>query len=55
MKTTVQLESKDIREIIALFLDVPLEDVLPNRYSFSVASLSASEIEAIINKKKGEA
>lgn len=45
MKTTVQLESKDVREIIAKFLGIPIEDVIPNRYSFSVANLSTEEIE----------
>ena len=45
MKTTVQLDTKDIREIIAKFLQIPSEDVIPNRYSFSVANISAEEIE----------
>ena len=45
MKTTVQLESKDVRGIIAKFLGVRTDDVIPNRYSFSVANMSAEEIE----------
>ena len=45
MKTTVQLESKDVREIIAKFIGVKLEDVIPNRYSFSVVGMTAEEIE----------
>ena len=45
MKTTVQLETKDVREIISRFLGIPTEDVIPNRYSFSVANMSADEIE----------
>ena len=45
MKTAVQLESKDVRLIIAKFLGVKLEDVIPNRYNFSVAGMSAEEIE----------
>lgn len=49
MKTTVQLESKDVREIIAKFLEVKVDDVIPNRYSFSVANMSAEEIEKRIN------
>lgn len=44
MKTTIQLESKDVRVIIAKFLGLKLEDVIPNRYSFSIASMSESEI-----------
>ena len=45
MKTTIQLETKDVREIIAKFLQIPVEDVIPNRYSFSIANMSAEEIE----------
>ena len=44
MKVTVQLETKDVREIIAKFLGIPAEDVVPNRYSFSVANMGAEEI-----------
>ena len=51
MKTTVQLDSKDMRQIIANALNVPLEDVIPNRYNFSIANLSAEEIERRINSK----
>ena len=52
MKTTVQLESKDVREIIAKFLNVKLDDVIPGRYSFGVVGLTADEIE---KKIKGAA
>lgn len=52
MKTTIQLESKDVREIIAKFLDIPMENVIPNRYSFSIANLSAEEIERRINAER---
>ena len=45
MKTTIQLDSKDVREIIAKFLGIPIENVIPNRYNFSVANMSAEEIE----------
>ena len=57
MKTTVQLESKDVREIIAKFLEIKVDDVIPNRYSFSVATMSAEEIEKKIRadaKKEGK-
>ncbi len=49
MKTTVQLENKDVREIIAKFLGIPIENVIPNRYNFSIANMSAEEIEQKIN------
>lgn len=51
MKTTVQLESKDVRTILAKFLGVKVDDIIPNRYSFSVANMSAEDIE---KKIKGD-
>jgi lambda repressor-like predicted transcriptional regulator len=51
LKTTVTLESKDVREIISKFLGVKIEDVIPNRYSFAIANMSAEEIERRINAK----
>lgn len=51
MKTTVQLESKDVRLIIARFLAVPLESVIPQRYGFAVAGMSAEEITEKIGEK----
>ena len=51
MKTTVQLESKDVRTILAKFLGVKVDEIIPNRYSFSVANMSAEEIE---KKIKGD-
>lgn len=54
MKTTVQLDSKDVREIIAKFLDIPVEDVIPNRYSFGIANRSAEEIENKIREHRKE-
>ena len=53
MKSTVTLETKDIREIIAKFLGIPLEDVIPNRYTFSVSGMTAEQIAEKI-KKAGE-
>ena len=44
MKTTVTLESKDVREIIANYLGIRIEDVIPNRYGFSVANMPANVI-----------
>lgn len=52
MKTTVQLDSKDIRQIITIFLGIPLEDVIPNRYNFSVVGLSPEEIEKKLQEEQ---
>jgi len=45
MKTTIQLDSKDVRIMIAGFLGCRMEDVIPNRYNFSVAGVGEAEIE----------
>ena len=55
MKSTVTLETKDVREIIALFLGIRMEDVTPNRYSFSVAGIPADEIERKVKEAKLDA
>ena len=51
MKTTVSLESKDVREIIAKFLGVKTENVIPSRYSYSVTGMEAGEIARLIYGK----
>lgn len=51
MKTTVVLESKDVRVIIAKFLGISVDDVIPNRYSFGVSGMSAEEIEKRIKER----
>ena len=51
MREVVNLESKDVRTIIAKFLNVPIEDVIPNRYSFSIANISAEKIAEKIGGK----
>lgn len=53
MKTTVNLENNDVRVIIARFLGVKLEDVIPNRYSFGVTNMPADEIERRIYAQEG--
>lgn len=50
MKATVQLESKDVREIIAKFFGIPTENVIPNRYNFGIADMSMEEIERKIRE-----
>lgn len=44
MKTTVNLENKDVREIIARFLGVKVEQVIPQRYTFGIEGMIADEI-----------
>ena len=44
MKPTVQLDGKDVRLIIAKFLGIPLDDVIPQRYGYSIVGMSAEEI-----------
>ena len=52
MKTTVQLESKDVRTMIARFLGIKFEDVIPNRYSYSVTGISAEDVEKKLKEKE---
>lgn len=53
MKTQVTLESKEVRTIIASFLGIQEEKVIPLRYSFAIEGLSAEEIERRIKRKTG--
>ena len=53
-KTTVNLETKDLRKILALFLNVREEQIIPNRYSFGVEGLSAEAISAKITQAEGK-
>ena len=50
MKTTVQLESKDVRTIIAKFLGISEEQVIPMRYNFAIEGMTAEEIEQKIRR-----
>ena len=45
MKSTVQLDGKDVRTIIAKFLGIPEDQVIPMRYNYPIEGLSAEEIE----------
>ena len=49
MKTQITLEAKEVRKIIAKFLEIKEEDVIPNRYSFGVTEITAEEIEKKLN------
>ena len=51
MKTTVQLESKDVRIIIAKFLDIPEDRVIPMRYNFAIEGMTDEEIEKRIGSQ----
>ena len=51
MKTTVQLENKDVRIIVAKFLNIPEDQVIPMRYNFAIEGLSAEEISRRILAK----
>ncbi len=45
MRETVTLNGSDVRHIIAKFLGIPLEAVIPMKYSYVVSGISAKEIE----------
>lgn len=46
MKQQVTLESKEVRLIIARYLGIPEEQVIPLRYSYAIEGLTVEEIEA---------
>lgn len=44
VKTTITLDSKEVRTIISRFLGIPEERVIPMRYSFAVEGMTEAEI-----------
>ncbi len=49
MKTQITLDSKEVKTIIAKFLGISEEQVIPLRYNFAIEGLSAEEIERKLN------
>jgi len=49
MKTQVTLETKDVRAILAKFLGIREEQVIPQRYSFAIEGMTAEEIRKKIS------
>lgn len=45
MKQQITLESKEVRKIIARYLDIPEEQVIPLRYSYAIEGMTVEEIE----------
>lgn len=54
MKNIVQLDNKEVREIIANFLDIPIDNVIPNRYNFSIDGLTIEEVEERIKSNSAK-
>lgn len=50
MKTQITLDSKEVRAIIAKFLDIKEEQVIPMRYNFAVEGITAEQIAEKLNK-----
>lgn len=55
MISKVTLETKEIREIIALFFKIKPTDVEPNRYSYSIKNMTQSEMGEIFEQRRKEA
>ena len=53
MKSTIQLDTKDIRQILSIFFDIPPEKVIPNRYTFSIEGIDEAEIVSKIRRETG--
>lgn len=45
MKQQITLESKEVRKILARYLDIPEEQVIPLRYSYAIEGMTVEEIE----------
>lgn len=50
MKQQVTLEGKEVRTIIAKFFGIPIERVIPMRYSYAIEGMSPEEIEKKIEE-----
>ena len=53
MKPTIALDSKDVRLIIAKFLNIPIENVIPQRYGYAVEAISEEAIEEKLDGGNG--
>lgn len=51
-QTTVQLDSKEIRRIIAEYFGIDIEKVISTKYNFAIIDVPIEELEKKI--KKGE-
>ena len=49
MKPQITLDSKEVKTIIAKFLGISEEQLIPFRYNFAIAGLSVEEIEQELN------
>lgn len=49
MKTQITLNGKEVKTIIAKFLGISEEQVIPLRYNFAIEGLSVEEIERKLN------
>lgn len=45
MKQQVTLEGEEVRVIIAKYFGIPVERVIPMRYSYAIEGISPEEIE----------
>lgn len=55
MISKVTLETKELREIIALFFRIKPSDVEPNRYSYNIKNMTPAEMCEIIEQRRKEA
>lgn len=55
MISKVTLETKELREIIALFFRIKPGDVEPSRYSYNIKNMTPAEMCEIIEQRRKEA
>ena len=50
MKTQVTLESKEVRKLISIALNIPEEKIIPLRYNFAIEGYTAEEVENLLKQ-----
>lgn len=50
MKVQITLDGKEVRQLIALALDIPEEKVIPLRYNFAVDGYSEADVKERLRK-----
>lgn len=45
MNSGIILDSKDVKEIIAKFLGISIDNVVPTKYSFMITGITEEEIK----------
>lgn len=53
MQNGIVLSQKDIKQILADYFNIDIENVIPSKYSYTVVGLDEDVAERLANKNKG--